>query len=336
MSCPTGLLGFYNWWGSRDKDGYREYHVQFKVRVDATAGNPEGPATALATPGLYSPGAVYDVGADFDIDAICQWTAEMKPMVEERTPYFIVEQVFSSRPSDKCINRAGTGSGTGNPANDPLTEPPKINGSFVKYTEEKTRGLDGNYFTNSAHERIRGPLVEFDASRLTINITINEALLGLPLKISLIDTVNSTEMWGFVERTVKLSNITWAQKFSNDCTCYYETSYEFEISPEGFDRVALDEGTKAINGKWNTTTGAWDTIQINGADPDPTNPMHFVRITDYFGNPMRAILNGAGVPASLITGAGTGLEGSIDIIYYPEADLLGQIEGLPSSLECVA
>lgn len=336
MACLPGMLGFYTWSGSRDKDGFREYKVSFKVLVDATAGVPSGPATALATPGLYLPGSPYAVGDDFDIDAICQWTADMKPMVEERTPYFIVEQIFSTRPNEKCINRIGTGTGTGNPANDPLSEPPRLSGSFVKYTEEKTKGKDGNFFKNSAHERIRGPLVEFDSNRLTINVTINESTLDLVGKTAIIDTVNSVPIWDFNERTLKLSNIVWQQKFSNDCTCYYETTYGFEMSPDGFDRIALDEGTKALHGEWNKTTGVWTLKNINGGAPNPNNPTHFIRITDFFDNPMRCILNGAGVPATTISGSGVGLEGSIDIIYYPETDHLGEIPGLPHSIECAA
>lgn len=333
MVCAAGNLGFRRWYGSRDADGFREYHVIWGVRIDDTPGTPEGPAVALATPGLFLPGASWVMGADVDLDAVCLWTAEMRPQVDERTQWWEVEQVFSSRPNSKCINRSGTGTGTGNPANDPLSEPPIISGNFVKYTEEKTRDRNGNNITNSAHERIRGPLVEFDASRLTVRITQNEATLDLLSKLTLIDQVNSVAMWDFVERTVKLSNINWEKKYSANCTCYFQITYEFEVSPEGFDRVVMDEGTKALNGEWNKTTGVWDLKNIGGGAPDKTNPTHFIRITDFYGNPMRCVLDGNGKPATSLSGTSSTVAGSITIEYYQETDLLAELS-LPHDLEC--
>lgn len=337
MACaePSTIGGHSRWWGGRDKDGHYEYHIVHKIRINDTPGSAEGPAQALRCPGLPLPGSLWVIDGDQDLDAVCQWDATTRQIIEERSKYWEVEQIFSTRPSDNCRIRSGTGTGTGNTATDPLSEPAVVYGSFIKYTEEKTHDYLGQPFQTSSHEQIRGPLVEFDSSRLTFRITINEATLDLQGKLLLIDTVNQTTFYDFEYRTVKLSNITWAQKYYANCECYFEVTYEFEVNPEGFDRQALDEGTKALKGQWNKTTGVWELININGSAPNPNNPSHFVRITDFYGNPMRAILNGAGKPAINITGTGTADLGSIAIWYYPEAEY-NNIVGLPESLECAA
>lgn len=341
MACTltAALDGHAQWWGERDSDGYRTYHIVHKVLTDNTAGFADGPYNVLTATGLPLPGSFWNFDGDVDVYAICQWDATVSPLVEgERTEYWKVEQVFTTKPTDKCINRTGTGTGTGNPANDPLLEPPRLSGNFVKYTEEKTLDRFGNIICNSAFERIRGPLVEFDASRLTIRVTINEGSLNIDNKTAIIDTVNISTLWGFAARTVKLSNISWEQKYSGNCDCYYEVMYEFEVSPTGFDREVADEGTKALHGQWNKTTKAWELININGGAPDPNNPTHFKRIIDFNGNPMRATLNGAGIPATTydLSGTSSTEAGLINIEYYEESDFLGEISGLPSDLECVA
>lgn len=342
MTCPASLPSidhsFRYWEGSRDVDGYREYKLLTRVIVDNTAGTQDGPANALNTPGLPLPGATWAFLGDSDPYAVCQWTATAKPVVGdgERSQYFDVEQVFSSRPSKKCPTRIGTGVGTGVTADDPLAEPPIVSVQFVKYTTEATLDYLGERITNSAHERIRGPLVEFDATRLTVRIQVNEASLDLATTLSLIDMVNSVSVWGFDARTVKLSNVEIEQWYTATCDCYYTKVYEFEISPIGFDRTVLDEGTKALHGKWNQATGAWDLIDINGSAPDPNNPSHFIRVYDFLGNPMRVVLNGAGVPATNISGTGASDPGSIDILYYEEMDILLNFSNLPSDLECVS
>ena len=328
---PTLNLGFYRWWGSRDSDGYREWHIVHKVFVLA-AGLLDGPANALATPGLPAVGSTWAFGGDIDTDCVCKRDAIVTPMVDgEASSFFLVEQIFTNKPADKCLNRVGTGAGTGNPSNDPLLEPPILSGGFTKYTEEKQYDRYGFAITNSAHERLRGPTVEFDSSRVTLRIQINEANLDLELKSQLIDTVNSETLWGFTARKIKLSNISWEQKYTGSCVCYYQVSYEFEASRTGFDREALDEGTKALRGQWNKTTGAWDLI----GTPSQSDPRDFIRIHDFNGNLMRVVLDGSGKPAVTASGTSATSAGMVDIEYYPESDFLGEISGLPSDIECI-
>lgn len=335
MACQEGVIeGQSRWYASRDSDGHREYHIFHKLRLDDDPGNEEGPATAFNVPGLPLPGSLWSFGDDIDLQAVCQWDANVRQMVDERTKFYEIEQIFSTKRHKYCVGVGATGTALWNPADDPLNAPAIVTGNFVKYTEEKTLNSDGTSITNSAFERIRGQLAEFDASRLVIRIRINEATLGLPAKLALIDTINGDTMWGFGAGRIKLSNITWDQWYVGDCNCYYEVEYEFEMNENGFFRSVADEGTKALNGEWNKTTGVWDLININGSPPSPTNPTHFRRITDLRGNPMRVTLNGAGIPATTLTGTGSGAAGEIIIDPYPVSDFFSEIPGLPNSIEC--
>jgi hypothetical protein len=63
-----------------------------------------------------------------------------------------------------------------------------------------------------------------------------------------------------------------------------------------WDRDLNDEGTKALSGRWNKTTGAWDDVDVGGGPPDPLNPAHFIRYTDKLANTARVILDGSGRP----------------------------------------
>jgi hypothetical protein len=61
----------------------------------------------------------------------------------------------------------------------------------------------------------------------------------------------------------------------------------------------LDEGTKALNGKWNYSTGVWDLLPVRpGVNPDPQNPSHFIRFKDRNGENAKVILDGEGRPVS--------------------------------------
>lgn len=333
MSCATALIGRSHWSATRDRDGHREYRIVNKVKVNTTVGVAQGPATALSTPGLPIPGSLWSIEGDIDLDAVCQFDATVTQTVDnEQNEMFLVEQLFTTKPNPNCIARLGTGTGTGNPATDPLNESPKISGGFVKYTEEYTNDRNGDPILNSAWERLRGPQTEFDKSRVTIRIQQNHATLGINTLAALIDTVNGDTLWGFAARCVKLSDITYEQLYSADCDCYFKITYEFEVNTDTFDRDLLDEATKVLNGYWDKTTGVWTLRNIGafglGVAPDPNDPTHFIRLVDFNGNPMRGVLNGAGEPVTDIADAGL-----IHVEAYDESDFLTAL-GIPDSLEC--
>lgn len=278
------LGGQVTWKGEQDEDGHRDYEVVHKVQ----AGKEDGPYLVMTCPGLPEEGQAWNFDNDVDELAWCKFQRKVEPVVSgEANELWLVTSYFSTRPVDKCREE---------PQLDPLLEPYKLSVGVNKYTEEAAYDVDGKKITNSAFEVIRGPQNEWDASRAVVKITQNVPDPEANLLISMLDTVNDDDMWRFPPRSVKYSNFSLERKYHGSCEVYYTRTLEFDIRPEGFDRHILDEGTKVLNGEWNSTTRAWDLININGFPPNPLNPNHFTRATDPHGNPIRMILDGHGKP----------------------------------------
>jgi hypothetical protein len=289
---------------TRDRDGHREYKIRWQIETSSSL---DGPATVLQCPGLPQPGQYWVVDGDVDLWATCKLDAVVTPHPQytegERVNLWIVEQTFSTKGDDKrCKDQQW---------DDPLLVPDRISGTFSKYQEEATFDRFGRQILNSAFEQIRGPQVEFDANRPTVKISQNRAALEIDLFLPMVDTVNAFPLWGLPRRTIKLSNVSWERKFYGSCYLYYERTFEFDIrAPKsitdvlGFDRILLDEGSKALNGHWDPSTGNWVLDDIGGQPPSRFNPSHFIRLYDLQGNPMHAVLDGQGKPiTSAVYGA---------------------------------
>lgn len=289
---PTLLNGPRTWELSRDDDGHREYKITFRVLMDSPL---QGPATALQAPGLPVFGTYWIIDDESDLWAWCRWSADVKPVWEnEPNLYFDCTFTFSTKPPDEKDRACKE-----TEVEDPLLEPPKINGSFVVYQEEATHDRFGSALVNSAFERLRGPQVEFDGNRPQVKIDMNVAILDLALLATLANSVNAMPLWGMPPRCVKLSEIEWERKYYGQCYVYYTIHLTFDMRYDTFDRDLLDEATKVLNGQWNVQTGGWDLVNIDGEKPDNTNPQHFIKFIDRLGNPMKGILNGAGIPAGV-------------------------------------
>lgn len=273
----------------RDSEGHRTYRVTQLVRGEEG----DGPNTVLNTPGLPLPGSVWEFENDLDIWAFCLPDLTINPHQEkegDKTKWWTVDQTYSTRIPNKlqrCQDQQ---------IEDPLMEPPRLSGSFLKFREEASYDRYGSPVVTSSWEQIRGAQVEFDASRMQIRITQNVLLLNLSILALMIDTLNAFPLWGMPPRTIKLSNVSWERKLYGLCTFYYTRTLEFDIDGRGFDKDILDEGTKALSGRWNPDSGEWDLVPIAGEDPDPFNPLHFIRYQDPNGNLTKVILNGAGLP----------------------------------------
>ncbi len=293
----TLVPGHRTWSMRRDDEGHREYEIEHMVKGLTT----DGPFRALNTPGLPLPGATWSFDSDFDPWAWCRPTATVTPVLQnEPNRHFLVKQTFSTKPNKRCGD---------NPIEDPLLEPVKVSGSFVKEKEEATHNRFGFPINNSAHEQVRGPKVEFDHNRPNIKIEFNKPLLNLALLCQLLDGVNDSPLWGLAPRCIKLSGVSWERKYQGFCSPYYTITLEFEINFNTFDRQILDEGTKVLRGQWDRATGAWRLIgNANGVAPDPTNPQDFVKSFDKSGALCKIVLNGYGLPAEvpiLIPGSST-------------------------------
>lgn len=338
MATNRGQL---TWAHERDVDGHRRYTVTHLVEV--TLGNgPRDPATAS---GLPQTGDPWTYGNDNDLYALC--TPEYQVKIHrlkkgQRPEYYAVTNIFTTKPWDRCQDTEIT---------DPLLEPDRIFGGTLKSTVEASADRFGVPLLNSAKERYRGPLVEFDANRPTVTVSQNRADLELALFSSMIDKVNMYQLWGLGTRRLKLSDASWERKVHGVCGYFYVRTFNFDVKFDTFDRFLLDEGSKVLHGKWADLVGVDATCAsytnnkwvlqamcsdgTNVVQPNPDNPQDFITYKDINGDPGRVILNGHGLPAwSTVTfgtsDGTTGEAGMFHLQYYDEADFL--LLGIPPTL----
>lgn len=302
---------------SRDKEGHRSYQVSHLVQ---TTSGLDGPQVVMNTPGLPAIGSIWNFDNDLDAWAFCLPTMMVKIHKERKGDppnWWKVEQTFSTRPQQRCQDES---------IEDPLLEPDRISGGFVKYTEEAIEDRNGERIQSSSFETLRGPQVEFDANRPTVRIGQNVASLELDVFAEMVDTVNDDTLWGLAARKVKLSNVTWQKNLYGLCNFYYTRDFEFDINFKTFDKEADDSGFKALNGKY--VGDEWVLIDITpGNAPVNTNPQHFSQYKDRNDENTRVILNGFGEPWD---GTGTDGPGKITVEKYDESNFL--LLGIPTVL----
>lgn len=305
------------WDVTRTAESDRIYKIIWKAVADAA----DGPATVADTPGLPGLGATWAYGNDSDPWAFLTPEMRVTPILRNETNiYWHIEQTFATagaRQPRRCADQS---------IDDPLLEPAKISGSFVKYTKEATEDKDGNAIKNSAHEMVRGAAVEFDANRPTVVIEMNTGTLGLSNFASMVGTVNDDTLWELAARKVKLDNVSWSRQLYGLCNFYYTRRFEFSVDFNTFDRPVTDEGTKVLHGEW-AADGSWSLLNIDGSPPDKTDPTHFDRYKDKNDENARVLLDGNGEP--LTTGTPVSIPGG-DVDYYPESDFTTL--GLPTEL----
>ena len=302
------VLGLRNWWIEEDKEGYRDYHAQWLVKCTSKW---DGPATVRAASGLPVRGSIWSIEGDVD-PYVYRWpTQSCKPLITKRPNfYWEVDQLFTNRPLTRCSD---------NDFDDPLQEPQKVSGSFVKFTEEAIQDRNGNLLLSSSHEQFRGSVVEFDANRPTVAIEQNVPTLGLSLFAPMVDRLHSgTGLWGIANgRMIKLSNVQWERKIYGTCWFYYTRRFEFDINFKTFDRYVPDHGTKVIRGNWDSG-GVW----VVDPTADKTDPTDFIRYKDNNGENSRALLKDGEPITSLADGE------LLKIEKYDEANFL--LLGIPT------
>lgn len=293
---PSAIIpGQTTWSMTRDDNGQRTYKIKFQV----LCGQGDGPATIIQTPGLPQEGDFWIIDNDVDLWATCKQGATVTPKFEDNIiTCFIVEFTFSTKPDQRC---------NATRVEDPLLEPQKVSGNFVKYTEEVTEDRFGKTIQTSSFQQIRGPQVEFDANRPTIRISQNVPDLQLELVGPMQDTLNEFEMWGLPPRCIKLSSFSWTRNFLGQCSVYFTREFEFDINIKhdlitgdiisGFDRDLLDESNMVLNGHWDEATDNWvvDNI-VPGVPADHNNPAHYIQALDRRDTPIKVTLDGEGKP----------------------------------------
>jgi len=318
------------WYGDRDVEGHRNFTLVSLVEAATT----DGPPTIMACPGLPAIGAVWNFGG-LDLWAFC--TPVMRIQVHheaegEPNRWWRVEQDFTTKPLKRCQDTN---------IEDPLLEPMKISGSFVKYTKEATKDRYGDPLMNTGIERLRGPQVEFDEHRAQVKIEQNRASLGLATFTEMMNKVNDAPLWGLEARCVKLSNVSWERLVYGRCGLYYKRTFEFDICFETFDRDVLSEGALVLKGHWDTSGECdpehlWVEELICDLPADKDNPQHYVQFKDWNGENARTLLDANGLPANtkewlpVVGTADTGAAAKIHIEHYEEANLL--LLGIPVSL----
>jgi hypothetical protein len=317
---PTIIDGPYCWEGSRDETGHRTFKVTHLVESELR----DGPYTIMCTPGLPLVGSPWFFGNDADISAWCRADMTVKYHgVKEGHPgrFWKVDQTFSTKPGQRCQDQT---------IEDPLREPPKLSGSFVKYTLEATHDRYGRALKTSSHEPLRGPQVEFDDGRATVKIEQNIRGLGLATITRMYNTVNGYGMWGLAKRCVKLSEFTWERNVRGTCGFYFTRVLGFDIYFNTFDRWVVDEGNMALHGE-NKGNSWFVTNLPDGSTPNPANPFHFVHYKDANGDNAKCLLDGQGRPLNRVL-LQSGQVGPVTqkIEKYNESNLL--LLGIPSQL----
>lgn len=308
------VVGRVGWGLGRDQEGYREYKLRSRVRVDDVN---DGPLTVMGASGLPLVGAIWAFGNESDSFAWCRPDASITPVVmDEPHTLWDVEQKFSNKP----FNTRGHDGCADQSIDDPLTQPMKLSGSFVKYTEQAFYDKDDNRIVNILNIPISGPEVEFDHNRPTVHIEQNVASLDLANICQMIDKLNDNPMWGLDARCVKLSNISWERQAYGTCGFYFIRKFDFDIRFDTFDRHIANMSPLVRKGQWNSS-GVW----VPDFLADATNPQNLIQYHDQTGAAVSVLIDENGDPA-----ISPDMSPDTIVQYYKEADLLTL--GIPSSI----
>jgi hypothetical protein len=294
------LIGRLNWEMTRDDDGYRDYKLEWLIESLVT----DGPANVHLTAGLPLTGSGWSFGDDLDLQVWCRPNMTVRPVVTgEPNDLWIVEQTFSNRPIKRCQDTE---------VEDPLSEPPKVGGTFQKYRREARTDRNGDPLVSSSWEPIRGEIVEVEDPRPTVYIRRNVSSIDLATTTAILRNapLNDATLWGVSARHLRFSNYTWDVNYYGTCSAYYTEHLEFEV--DEFDRPYTDQGYMRL----------MTSAELGGTTPNPDNPKHFKLNTNNDGTPAWTLLNGAGVATST--------PNDITLEILEESNLL--LLGIPTSL----
>lgn len=291
----------------RDEEGYRVHSISFKVKSDDLD---DLPRDLLATTGLPQTGDAWNFGNDSDAWSFCYPNVKATPLhpEEEAGYWWRFDYKFSNKPLKRCQTSS---------IEDPLLEPQKIGGSFVRYMKEAKKDRNGKAILSSSHERIQG--IQQNAGRHNVIVEQNVSSLGLATVAALENHLNDATLWGVSARRVLFASWSWERKLYGICTYYYTRRFEFEVRHNPDDTFDMDDVPDMGFRELDTT--------IVGADKD--NPEHFRYIKDKAGEntPVPLMLDGNGNVNTDPVGAPAFIP---TIELYDEANLLTL--GIPSSL----
>jgi hypothetical protein len=277
------VLGRIDWSRSTDGDGNRDYKLKCLVECSSTS---DGPAIVSIATGLPSIGSVWSFGGDYDPWAFCLPSLSITPVVtKEPGIYWTTEQTFSTKPIKRCQDQQ-----VGNP----LSEPQRISGSFLKYSKPAFKDRNGDPILSSSFEQIQG--LERDYVRPTVSIEQNFPSSQLDILASAVNKLNDNYLWGLSKRKIKLTSVSWDRKYYGMCSAYYTRKLEFEVRFDGFDPYdIIDSGWMCLGGYWDRTVSppVWTPYGW-----DKTNPYNFRMFMTHANQPtpVRISLDGNGNP----------------------------------------
>lgn len=305
-------IGYRTWSARRDRDGHRDYTLEVLIQ---TTDKWDGPQTVMNASGLPAIGAPWSFGNDNDPWALCWPEISVTPVLQGEPNFlWIATLTFTTRPLNRCQDSS---------IENPLNEPQKISGSFTRFMKKAKKDRHGKLILSSSHEIIKG--IEQDANRPSVTIEQNVASLGLPTIAQMVNTLNDSTLWGLDARKIMLADVSWDRKLYGTCSYYYTRRFTFEIRYEGFDLTDVEDvGHKRLRGQFDKE-GKW----IVDPTADPTNPDHFVNITDVAGNIVKE-------PQPLNNAGDINPNPIADPKYRPTIELLQEsnflILGIPTTL----
>jgi hypothetical protein len=127
----------------------------------------------------------------------CSPALELQKLVSSQNPdiYWKATCTFTSRPLGDDSQTA---------FDNPLSQPPRLSGSYSKLTKQAYIDKDDKPVMSSSKEQYNW---EVDDNRPTVSISLTLATLPVATYSQMVDTVNSSTMWGLPPRCIKLSNI---------------------------------------------------------------------------------------------------------------------------------
>jgi hypothetical protein len=294
-------LGRLEWLLDRDAEGHRDYTVKWLLKTNDSEveGQATGPWEVMQCEDLPKVGQHWlaahngdPSSQELDTNAFCHPDMTVAPVVDKETSdFWIVSQKFSTRPIAVKFGDLD------NFEKDPLLEPVKVGGSYVKYTEVRPKDSEGKAITNSSHEPFHGKEVEKDCNRATVWVECQTDILPLAIGTEFLDTLNRDTLWGLPPASIKLSNLTWERLVhingAQELRYIFKTRYEFDIrvkpQTEAGDPTGYYEGdwTQEILDHGHTLT------QVAGTDP-VTDPNKYIRHKDGNDENLGVHLDGKG------------------------------------------
>lgn len=211
--------------GFSDVEGFREYPIDYVVKVDDLAD--DDVIVRSADDGTT---AIPDFNTTYAYGNSTDATAFLKEKRANRTSEgsltWIVECLYTTATSVPLI------------IDTPLAQPPEIEWDAIEFREQITRDLDGKLLKNSAGDLL---VHEDDVGYGVYRVTRNESAFSIPVALAYKNALNSDTFKGAPPGFAKMKPIRSRQLFASGIT-YFRTTYEIHFNDQGWDPPLFDTG----------------------------------------------------------------------------------------------